>query len=69
MLVKCFNPNTFTEMMTALDPPTLDSEDNFRAACANAGLQTNEADWLWAYLKHCNASVYGPCPDVAISGW
>jgi hypothetical protein len=69
MMAKCFNPTAFTAMMTALDPPTVNSEDNFRTACADAKLQDAEADWLWAYLQHCNASVYVPCPDVAISGW
>jgi hypothetical protein len=69
MLAKCFNPQNFEEMMTAVDPPTTNSEDNFRTACENAGLQDAEITWLWTYLKHCNASVYGPCPDVAVSGW
>gem|GEM_PF-4060232 len=28
------------------------AESNFRTACADAGLDSKEATWLWNYLSH-----------------
>jgi hypothetical protein len=62
-----FIPQHFSAIMKSVDPnPNISA---FTTACVNAGLTSEEIDWLWAYLKNCRFAVYDAIPEAAASGW
>ena len=66
-LAELFKPQNFSAIMKSVDPNP--DKNAFTVACRNAGLNADEVEWLWAYLKNCDSALYGPIPEAAATGW
>ncbi|MEJ2241871.1 MAG: hypothetical protein P8Y18_06995 [Candidatus Bathyarchaeota archaeon] len=67
-----FKDDTYTAIMNSLEPNL--KPNDFRKACSDAGLTTEETDWLWNYLKNCKKALWTndkvrDDPPLANAGW
>ena len=66
-VAELFKPQNFSDIMKSVDPNP--NKGAFTLACTNAGLNADEVEWLWAYLKNCKEALYDLIPEAAQSGW
>jgi hypothetical protein len=63
-----FNEKTFDAIMNAVESKP-QNRPAFDKAVLAAGLQQEEANWLWGYLQHSDEKLWLPVPEAAGTGW